>query len=351
MADTTKKRVEVEIGARDNTRGAFASLEGRLDAVKRKFGRRGLFGDLGELLVGGGALGGVSYLFNTLATGVNGITEAVAGLKDGTKQASDVLRSAIGAVPVLGTFVGSLTDLTLELFRESTVELNKARQEYLAFRKEIEQAEQKGAGIVNSLRKEIVTDTSARFGTLEQRLAIIDADLEARQAQLDKLRAEAQETLRLTGDPAATLAVDEASIAANNAADRAKESALTGFRNQLEQSILRTRFDLQEAAAQRELDTNKRNSDAALFAESVREAILRTRFEIQETPYTNRAAFPGFATLNDTGGTGANDAARESIRARFEAESLEVQKESRNALVSIDKQIQQSNAVLLGVFR
>lgn len=363
MADTTKKKVEIEIGARDDSRGAFRSLEDRLNSVKRQFGRRGLFGDLGEILTGGGIVAGVTFLGRELSSVVKTANELTSAFATGAISAGELTERIAGSIPVLGEFwqlgrniQDAMSGAAIEAAK-LVVETKRALEASRLPRQAVRGA-RASIDSVDSFADALAEDAFL-LGARPDEVPLLS--VQARKSTLlKKIIEESDRNLLRAGD----------NEVARNAVLEARRQSIEKLQESYEKYAVRLK-QVNEAEKQRARDEaavasieerlkNRRikeqedivkSREMAAFSASVVDDIRRMEFLIQESSFRNRASFPGFATLTDTGGSGANDAAREAVRIRFESESLEVQKQSRDAVVAINEKMQQSNAVLLGVFR
>lgn len=100
MAD---RKLDIKIGAKDDTGGAFRSVEQKLHQLKAAFGPRGPLKDFSELLVGGGAVAGITFTAHVLeetATQARNIADEFGRGDINAGQMGDKLARA---VPILGS--------------------------------------------------------------------------------------------------------------------------------------------------------------------------------------------------------------------------------------------------------
>jgi len=201
----------------------------------------------------------------------------------------------------------------------------------------------------------------ARTKRVQDRLAAIPGDIARFQALLNVSNRQLEKQLAGIGGAASQSMREVLNKAAidNYDQNQARDKALIEAHIKRGESDLSRRLAGKSPAEQadilrQEAESKRRpgdpNAGADSFVSNTRREILQAMFDLQEFRVRRNGGFPGFASLEESSGSGANDSARENIRLRFENESLEVQKQTRDAVTEMNKTIAGANSVFLGVF-
>src|ERR1700761_4440082 len=109
MADVTKE-VRIKMSAEDAASGVFDKMETRFDQLKATFGR-GLFSkEIGDVLVGGGALIGLRALSDAFAKVGASIAEVHKEMQDTNTNAVDIADHLASSLPIIGAIYAGMKD-------------------------------------------------------------------------------------------------------------------------------------------------------------------------------------------------------------------------------------------------
>ena len=246
MADSVNN-IRINIQGKDNSGTMFEGLEKNLRSLKSQFGRRGIFGELGELLVGGGIVGGITLLAEHIKKASEHSLELRKNMEAGQTGVGDFISELARSVPVLGQIV-SMWDALREAIFTSGEELRKQR---------IESQQEDNRGIRQKLQETRDKDRIKTFQGIEtagkaageSRLLIgLDPDAQKQmQALLD--RSHAMDIANEMTRQVQTLAPEQQPVA-RAAIDQIKAAAEEKYQDALWQVTIKQREDRDKKQAE-----------------------------------------------------------------------------------------------------
>jgi hypothetical protein len=92
-------------------KGDFDTLGNRIDAIKARFGSRGLLKDVTELAVGGGAVAGIGFLAATVERTAAAAADLATKFREGKVAAADMGAELLKSLPVIGSLASAIENV------------------------------------------------------------------------------------------------------------------------------------------------------------------------------------------------------------------------------------------------
>ena len=122
MADTVKN-VKIRVQGKADA-GIFSDVKKQLDETKKTFGRRGLFGELTQIAVGGGAIAGVTFAVRQVDMLAAGAAKLADELRRGVRPVSEIADEFARTIPILGSIYSAGQSIR-EVFTGERVEIER----------------------------------------------------------------------------------------------------------------------------------------------------------------------------------------------------------------------------------
>ena len=287
----------------DNFIGGMERVKRQFNDVKRTLGKGSVIGQIGDVLVGGGAIAGVTVIVSHLTRSLASMNNVLHEAAIQGSSFDDVLGEILRKAPVLGSFVG-LWDEVISL--SGRVLFGKSRDDIIAFAKQLEATDTRIEhlqGTLSGERSRAGADTFAirrldAQKTLDVHLKEIDAlrDIATEKRQLielDLARANALQSYQLK---LADVAEDERKSIKNN--ESLTRKTIKGLEAELNALLLsKGAFAAYQAgldgalpheqkfieAMRNHIDTIKEQSDAVKEHESSLQSFSKGLFERTRT--------------------------------------------------------------------